>query len=51
VDELEAIERENTDQTFAVVVYDAIIVNGFRTEVEADGWIEFQRIRTKEQDA
>jgi len=29
----------------------AFIVNGFRTEVEADGWIKFQRLRTKERDA
>jgi hypothetical protein len=27
------------------------VVNGFRTEVEADGWIKFQRLRTKERDA
>jgi hypothetical protein len=26
------------------------IVNGFRTEVEADGWIKYQRLRTKERD-
>jgi hypothetical protein len=24
------------------------VVNGFRTEAEADGWIKFQRLRTKE---
>jgi len=43
------------DRTYGVEVSKPkstpFIVNGFRTEVEADGWIKFQRLRTKERDA
>jgi hypothetical protein len=43
------------DRTYGVELSKAkstpFIVNGFRTEVEADGWIKFQRLRTKERDA
>ena len=43
------------DRTYGVEVSKPkstpFLVNGFRTEVEADGWIKFQRLRTKERDA
>jgi hypothetical protein len=43
------------DRTYGVEVSKPkstpFIVNGFRTETEADGWIKFQRLRTKERDA
>ena len=43
------------DRTYGVEVSKPkstpFIVNGFRTEAEADGWIKFQRLRTKERDA
>jgi hypothetical protein len=42
------------DRTYGVEVSKPkatpFIVNGFRTEVEADGWIKIQRLRTKEPD-
>jgi hypothetical protein len=42
------------DRTYGVEVSKPkatpFIVNGFRTEVEADGWIKFQRLRTKERE-